>query len=125
MSKYSELAKALSYRKVPIPAIQRHLRTIELIADTMRSGPSWIEVGSINFSMRFDIYQSGGPRRRVRFILSRFDRDGEMMYLERQIPGCNSVGSDEYRSLGPGAKPTAELIKQAFEYLYEGAEFVV
>lgn len=119
MSKYSELAKALSYRKVPIPAIQRHLRTIELIADTMRSGPSWIEVGSINFSMRFDIYQSGGPRRRVRFILSRFDRDGEMMYLERQTV------SDAYQAVGEGKKPTPELIKQAFEYLYEGAEFVV
>ena len=115
MSKYSELAKTLEYRKVPIVSIQRHLKTIEIIADTMTAGPAWIESGSMNYSLTFNFPDHENPKRRIRFIFSRMDKGGEMLYLYKH------AFRDQFTAIKNGEKPTAESIKSSFEWLYHEA----
>jgi len=75
MSKFQQLAKHITDRGVSISAVQRHLKSIEHVADAMQTTPA-IEQGQVNYSL---VFRSGdGPpySKELRFTFSKLEKMG-------------------------------------------------
>lgn len=113
MSKLSELSAAITHRGIEPKAVMRHLGTITAIADVMRKGPTSIDHGGTNYSLTFEEPSGDAPKRRVRVILSKVNPDAEMLYHYEH------AFRDQFKAIGMGERPTAELIKRRFDWLYQ------